>query len=127
MEKLKLVVEGVPPSTNRIWRCSPRGGCYSTREEREWFLQVGIAVKLDQFKLPESWKYYAVEIVIEPRRRQGDVDNRIKATLDALTRAGVWKDDSAVAFVSCEFGKVNKLGRTTITISERKEKYKEIE
>lgn len=43
--------------------------------------------------------------------------------LDSLTHCGFWRDDSAVSFVSCEFGEVNKQGRTVVRISKGRKKY----
>lgn len=39
-----------------------------------------------------------------PDRRKRDLDNLFKALLDALTHAGVWKDDSLVHSMYVEWG-----------------------
>ena len=49
---------------------------------------------------PKGWRTdarYSVAIfLVFPDRRKRDLDNRVKPLLDALTRVGVWKDDSQV-------------------------------
>lgn len=48
----------------------------------------------------EDWdaskRYYVKIKLCFPTRRKCDIDNRIKPLLDALTRAGVWRDDAQV-------------------------------
>ena len=65
---------------------------------------------------PKNWSKdgrfgLIVELTYNNKRRN-DVDNRVKATQDALTRAGVWLDDSQVdaalaeRMENCEGGKL---------------------
>ena len=52
-----------------------------------------------------------------PNRMRRDLDNYGgKALLDAITHAGVWKDDSLVRKLTIEWGEVRKNGETQITI-----------
>ena len=120
MNEFVFIINDVPPTANRMWRRNPRGGMYLTSEAHAFVEEVALAVK--GARVPESWKYCAVEIIVEPRRRSGDVDNRIKPTLDALTKCGFWDDDDMVAFVSCCFGSVR--GRTIVRITKRDAKFK---
>lgn len=63
-------------------------------------------------------KEVAVTITLHaPDKRIRDIDNYIKATLDALTHAGVWKDDSQVARLTVIRGKVVKGGLMKVDIS----------
>lgn len=41
--------------------------------------------------------------LVAPDRRARDIDNVLKAALDALTHAGIWADDSQVRKLSIEF------------------------
>lgn len=53
-----------------------------------------------------------------PDKRKRDIDNVLKALLDALTHAGVWADDSQIVdlhIIKCD---PIKGGETKITISE---------
>ena len=86
-----------PPSVNRYWRnvkgrtiTSADGRRY--REEVMW--KAGAAH--GKFTTPVS-----VEIMAwYPDKRRRDIDNVLKAPLDALTHAGVWSDDSLIKSLS---------------------------
>ena len=68
-----------------------------------------------------------VDLVFYKKNRTGDLDNRIKPVLDALTRAGVWEDDAIVADVAIKLVQPNKKlfprGATFVEILEAGEKY----
>lgn len=119
-EPVELIFDAAPPSANKIWRTYAGKNVLS--EEAKDFYRL-VRFQLAGKRVPEDWNYYKVELVVEPRIKSGDVDNRIKPVLDALSKAGFWSDDKRVAFVSCQFGKINKRGRTIVRVSERKEKY----
>ena len=97
-----------PPSTNRVWRYSAvedwRGSHITaprvhTSEAYKKFQGTVFSSACDE-KIPAVKKspYYAVFIWLFPPSSTGryDVDNRAKAVLDALTKIGMWKDDSQV-------------------------------
>ena len=88
-----------PPSVNHYWRnvggktiISAKG-----RQYREAVRRLAIA---------ESWPIHAdkrLAVYIEawvPDKRRRDLDNMLKAALDALTFAGVWDDDSQIDSLS---------------------------
>jgi crossover junction endodeoxyribonuclease RusA len=53
-----------------------------------------------------------------PDRRRRDLDNVLKSTLDSLTHAGVWDDDSQIDQLSVERGFLDKgKGFIRITIT----------
>lgn len=58
-----------------------------------------------------------VDIVLNPpTRRLIDIDNRIKAVLDALTFARVWVDDGQVDVLLVERGSILPGGRALVTV-----------
>lgn len=60
-----------------------------------------------------------VDLVIHPAdRRVQDIDNRIKATLDALTHAGVYADDSQIDRLIVCRGEIIKGGQCRVLITE---------
>lgn len=103
------------PSANREWR-NYRGRTVLDKAVKQ-FNDV-VALTLRGQRVPPDWPFYRVEIVVEPKRRSGDTDNRPKPVLDALTKCGYWPDDKNVAFSSSQFGSVHKPnGRTFVRIS----------
>lgn len=101
------------PSANAIWR-NANGHVYLSEQYKEFLraAQYEICGK----RAPAEWPYYDVTVVVYPRRKQGDTDNRIKPTLDVLTKCGYWADDKLVARSSSYFGPCDKRGRTLVII-----------
>lgn len=118
-----LVIPSAPPTVNHIW--GRRGSAtFLTKAAKEFHALV--KGNIGEWKLPEAWKYYSLNIVIRPPRRRCDVDNRVKALLDSFTRAGLWEDDERVSDFCVRFLKPSKeypAGETIVTITESKEKY----
>jgi Holliday junction resolvase RusA-like endonuclease len=86
----------MPVSVNDAWHATPGGGKTLTAEHRAYRKTVGRIVR-------QTWKQPALYGRIEmhailcfPDRRVADIDNRIKPLQDALTVAGVWRDDCQV-------------------------------
>lgn len=91
-----------PPTANTYWRhvgsrvlISKKGRAYR-KLIGGLCLEQGVSGKFLQGRL-------AVAIVaILPDRRCRDLDNLCKSTLDSLTHAGVWEDDSQIAMLILE-------------------------
>lgn len=85
-----------PPSANVIWR-NARGRTYLSKEYKAFVENVIAEWRANVVENWETDARYAVWIQLyAPTRRKFDVDNRIKPTLDALTKAGAWLDDEQV-------------------------------
>lgn len=85
-----------PPSANAIWR-NARGRTYLSQEYKTFLEEVAAAWRSNTIEGWETDARYTVTIQLyAPTRRKYDVDNRIKPTLDALTKAGAWLDDEQV-------------------------------
>lgn len=111
-----------PPSVNHYWRHCAQGRSgnvrvYITTKGREFREQVcrivrgkGLAIGLDA--------PLAVSIVLRPPdRMRRDLDNYGgKALLDAITKSGLWLDDSQVRELNIKWGSVIKGGETQIQI-----------
>lgn len=99
-EAMRLILPW-PPSTNTIWR-SLRSGPMAGRvllskAGREYRKSVHAAVTAQIGARGAISGPVRVDILLHPpTRHRLDLDNRIKAVLDALTHAAVWVDDSQV-------------------------------
>lgn len=80
-----------PPSVNRYYRTF-RGRMIISKEGREYRKAVQ-TIEGEKFQ-----GLVAVEIEAHrPDNRRRDLDNTLKAALDALTHAGLWNDDAQIA------------------------------
>lgn len=110
-----------PPSTNQIWRNVAVGGKPRTllsekgRRFRAAAAQQCLISRLAGMRL--DGRLQVVLLACPPDRRARDLDNMLKATLDALTHAGVWLDDSQIDLLSVERAQVVKGGELRVTIS----------
>lgn len=111
----RYVLDGIPVSTNRIWRNNSRV-TYLSSEYKQFLRYVAVIVGGD----PLPWEWVAVDILFRPPdKRRRDVDNLAKSLLDAFTHAGLWKDDSCVVSLRITRGTPTKGGRTYVAITPR--------
>jgi crossover junction endodeoxyribonuclease RusA len=84
-----------PPSTNRLWRISGRRLVNSV--QYELWKSAANAEFYVQFakKRPQRLGKFTVSIILDQSKRgRSDGDNRLKALLDFLQRAGLVANDS---------------------------------
>lgn len=97
------VILPYPPSANRMYRFPKKLGYpLLSKEGREYYKEIkSLVVWNDHIRGPaQVWLGITM-----PDRRKRDIDNVVKPILDALTKAGIWKDDSQVQDL-----RVTKLG-----------------
>ena len=123
IEEIKIKVDAAPPSANRIWRTVKNRVVLSSAASSFYALVAASVFCKSVRQVPDAWTYYDVEIAIAPIRRSGDVDNRIKPVLDALTRCRFWDDDKRVASVRCRFLTPTPRGATYIIVRESDDKF----
>lgn len=123
MDEIRIKVDAAPPSANRIWRTVKNRVVLSSAASSYYALVAASVFYKSVRQVPDSWEYYDVDIAIAPIRRSGDVDNRIKPVLDALTRCRFWEDDKRVASVHCRFLIPTPRGATYITVRESDDKF----
>lgn len=89
------------PSANVIWR-NASSHCVYLSKPYKAFLAKALESYRQQGapKLSEGDRVAVTLYLFPPTRRAFDVDNRIKPTLDALTKCGFWKDDKQVRQVT---------------------------
>ena len=85
-----------PPSVNHYFGYG-RGQVYLKAKGKEYRQAVvdQIELQLDELKTITEPCKVRIEAWM-PDRRTRDIDNICKALLDALTKAGVWEDDSLI-------------------------------
>jgi len=92
-----------PPSVNTIWR-KFQGRMVLSQAGRDYRDAVrGVVLSTILWPRVRLSGRLAVDLKLHPPdARRRDVDNVLKALLDALTHAGVWSDDSQVKRLSVE-------------------------
>lgn len=109
-----------PPSTNSIWRnvgsrtvLSKSARVYRNRARGELLAQGVANTKLSG--------RLAVRVMLYPHdRRPFDVDNKLKALLDALTHSRVWLDDGQVDEITIVRSSERRPGgQAVVTIEDR--------
>lgn len=87
----RIVVEiPVPPSANNLFLNTPGHGRVRTKAYRQWTRLAGWRVK--EQRPGRIVGPYRLHLRL-PNATRGDVDNRLKATLDLLVSLGVVDDD----------------------------------
>jgi crossover junction endodeoxyribonuclease RusA len=105
----------LPPSINTYWRKSPRG-MYITAEGKDFRQRVAeIVAERNAIKFGAARLCVALHVSMRDRRI-ADIDNRVKAALDALTHAGVYDDDSQIDELLVCRGEIVKGGRLGVMV-----------
>ena len=107
-----------PPSVNKYWR-TYQGRMLVSEEGRNYIATVADQILLQGFR---KNKTYENKIIVQiqayrPDDRKRDLDNLFKAPLDALAKAGVYKDDSQIVDLRIFWAK-EKGGMLKVSISE---------
>jgi len=108
----------VPPSVNECFRNLPGKGRVATKVYRDWIDYALTNLRLQQ--LPIIHGHVLVNMGFEIMGDRGDVDNRIKPTLDVLTKAGLIVDDRfVVSPVASKLPYVNGMAHIEIWPSQK--------
>jgi len=107
-----------PVSTNKAWTPTGRKGLRLNPKAKIYRLAVKsyvLAAKLQG--LPMCGPLEIKITLLPPDRRNRDQDNFAgKSLLDALTKAGVWNDDSQLKRTVIEWGNVMRGGQVLLEI-----------
>lgn len=106
-----------PPTANTYWR-RVGASVLISREGRKYRLAVEAAFR-QQFTTtgPTDERLSVSILAVMPDARRRDLDNLLKATLDALTAAGVWGDDSQIDRLEVVRGSVKAPGHLEVRIT----------
>ena len=109
---IRIEIPAIPPSVNHYWASSGKRR-FLTKRAREWKRLVKDEVRKQLPKHKPITGRVSVKVTLCVRYRRGDVDNRLKAILDAFNGL-VWVDDRQVDFLAIE----RKLGASEKVIVE---------
>lgn len=103
-----------PPSVNHYYRrVGPR--VLISRAGREFRRRVGRILAARRLPPPTGRLAVTVE-VYPPDRRRRDIDNLLKAVLDACQHGGAFPDDSRIVWLLIHRTQVVRGGRVVVTI-----------
>lgn len=113
-----------PPSMNHYWRHVPMRYGKKTivrsliskrgRQFKEDCIEAVCRQRANESPFKER---LMVDITLNPpTRHKRDIDNYVKATLDALTEAGVWVDDEQIDCLIVHRGEIMKGGQCIVAI-----------
>lgn len=81
---------------NHYWRSVPGRGVLVSAEGRQYRQNVYAAVLVQRAVRKFAGRLRVTVIAFPPDKRKRDLDNLLKSSLDAMTHAGVWMDDSQI-------------------------------
>lgn len=84
-----------PPSVGSMWRIFRNRWVLSSKG-REYRVAVEEQIKLQNVAVGIKNPIKVEIIAYRPDKRKRDLDNLLKGSLDSLTKAGVWEDDSLI-------------------------------
>ena len=106
-----------PPSVNHYWRRG-KGRTYISDEGRAYRDQVVLLARVASV----GWTGFAdgdlacrIDLY-PPNRRKIDIDNRLKALLDAMEHAGVYADDAQIKDLRVVMHDAEKGGRCAVEV-----------
>ena len=94
IEQIDLILPW-PISVNRYWRCV-NNRIVISKDGRQYHESAKRAIAGQWHGQPLSGRIRLRLKALQKDRRRRDLDNLLKATMDALTTAEVWLDDSQV-------------------------------
>lgn len=98
-----------PPSINHLWRNVVVGRAARTvisKEGRKWFEAAALEVMRQRENESIDGRIKVEIVLCPPNRVSFDIDNRVKAILDACTKGGLWCDDGKVDVLTVRRGDV---------------------
>lgn len=106
-----------PPSVNHYWGRTRSGHTFIGAKGKLFRDEVCLAAKLA--KMPELAGRLQCSVSLHPcDNRRRDIDNPLKALLDALTHSGVMADDSQIKKLVVEMGDKTDGGECVVVLSE---------
>ena len=106
-----------PPSVNNYWHTSGKRR-YISPAGKKFTEEVAVNVYEQGYKRFGD-KSLGISVMIHPRsKRKFDLDNTLKAILDALMKANVYDDDSQFEYIEIARGEARDGGAAVVHIYE---------
>jgi crossover junction endodeoxyribonuclease RusA len=105
-----------PPSVNSYWKRNRNGSVRVGEAGVAFRKAVWLWCKQNKIKPLSGRLAMSVELY-PPDQRRRDIDNPLKATLDALQHGGAYADDCQIDYLSIIRGAVEKGGRMRVIIT----------
>ena len=113
---VKLILP-YPPTVNTYWGANGHRR-FISKQGVAFTDEVSLIVKNSKSKSFGD-KRLAIQIMIHPRdKRRFDLDNLLKAILDALMKAGMYNDDSQIDYIEIARGEQVDGGKTVVYLYE---------
>lgn len=107
-----------PPTVNSYYSAGHGKARYISAKGRIFRDQVVQSVSEQAPGITHAGRLYVEVVLHPPDKRTRDLDNYMKALLDALTHAGLWVDDSQIDQLSILRGRIApKEGLTRVEIA----------
>lgn len=94
----------LPPSLNNIFFNKPHGGRAKTTDYKNWLEATAWEIRSQQPPIIKG--EVCIDLLIERPTASSDLDNRIKAALDACQKAGVIENDKRVVELRARWGQI---------------------
>ena len=110
-----------PPSTNTYWRSIGRGRVIISKRGREYREEVVYACIVERGDINPAPMEGRLMVTIEafaPDKRRRDLDNMLKAVLDALEHAKIYENDSQIDDLRIVRMPSGKPGKVVISVEE---------
>jgi len=116
MKDIHLELE-FPPTVNSYYGHNTRGIKYISKRGRTFRESCAeLCLQQNAYGLSIDYRLSVDVILYPPDRRTRDLDNYMKALLDALTLAKVWTDDSLIDCLTIHRGSIVKGGKCAVRI-----------
>ena len=104
----------LPPSKNAL-RVRTRRGIARSKTYEAWLAEFGWEMKLQRVR-KVTGPYRLTLQAVRPDKRRRDLDNPMKALLDAMQEAGVYEDDCLIKKLTIEMRAPVKGGKCCVVI-----------
>ena len=123
-DKTVILLPLVPPSVNRIWRTGKNRSTgkpvtYRDKSYTAWIDAVGLYANRQAVSQKRWAEPVHLDIAMRRPRKNADLDNRLKATVDLLESLGVIANDKLVTGISARWAADIEGVSITITAAER--------